>query len=66
MVTCEQTMDQKSLAIIRDGKCIGHAMWHREPLIELSWGGWPDGQLKFTEIEAIVSEVKRVRQQRGN
>jgi hypothetical protein len=66
MVTLEQTMDQKSFAIIRDGKNIGHAMWHRETLVELNEGGWPNGQLTFSELEHIMAEVRRVRELRKN
>ena len=66
MVTLEMTADHKSLAIIREGKTIGHAMWHREPLVELYEDVWPNNQLTFSELESIMAEVRRVRELRKN
>lgn len=65
MVTLEHTMDDKSFDIKREGKTIGHVMWHKEPLVELNEGGWPNGQLTFSELEFIMEAVKRWRANRA-
>jgi hypothetical protein len=67
MVTTHQTMDDHSLEIKRDGKFIGHVLWHKErpPLISLHTDV-PIVNLTFAEIETIKDNYEAARKLRGN
>lgn len=68
MITTNDTMDDHSLEIRRDGKVIGHVLWHsnREPKIELSTDGDVFVYLKIREVEQILENYKQARKMRGN
>lgn len=68
MITTNDTMDDHSLEIRRDGKVIGHVLWHsnREPKIELSTDGDVFVCLKIREVEQILEDYKQARKLRGN
>jgi uncharacterized protein YuzE len=68
MVTTNDTMDDHSLEICREGKLIGLVLWHanREPKIELFTGGDVFVCLKIQEIEQILENYKQARKMRGN
>jgi len=68
MITLNDTMDDHSLEIRRDGGRIGDVNWHsyREPKIVLITDGSVFVHLTIREIEQILEEYKQKRKNRGN
>lgn len=58
MIEFKRTMDPHSLLIERDGKSIGHLLWHkdREPKIRIDDSM---GYLTLDETELALKELKR-------